>query len=63
MKSKNKANQYEYIDGKRWGLVSIPLHKTKTSAGQRADRYRKSGFNARVLKIDAGKYAVYTRKK
>ena len=58
-----KANQYEYIDGKRWGLVSIPLHKTKSSASLRADRYRKKGFNARVLKIDAGKYAVYSRRK
>jgi hypothetical protein len=60
---KIKANQYEYIDGKRYGLASIPLHKTKTSATQRADRYRKAGFNARIIKIDAGKYAVYTRKK
>jgi len=45
-----KANQYEYIDGKRYGLVSIPLHKTKSSA-------------RRVMKIDAGKYAVYSRSK
>ena len=61
--TKKKANQQEYINGERWGLVSIPLHKTRSSANARADRHRKAGWNARVLKIDTGRYAVYTRRK
>ena len=62
-KEKKKANLRIYINNKRYGLVSIPLHKTKKSANERAERYRKKGFNARVIKIDVGRYAVYSRRK
>ena len=58
-----KVSQIEIFEGKRFGLVSIPLHKTKTSANERAERYRKKGFNARVVKIEPGRYAVYSRRK
>lgn len=58
-----KANMVEYFNGKRYGIVSIPLHKTKLAANQRATRYRAAGRLARVLKIDKGKYAVYSREK
>jgi len=50
-----------YIDGVLYGLVSIPLHKTKTSAEERAKRYRQRGISARIIKIAPAKYAVYAK--
>jgi hypothetical protein len=57
-----KAPQRKTFDGKIFGLVSIPLHKTKKSSEERAERYRAKGFNARVTKYPKG-YAVYVARK
>ena len=56
------VNQRKNINGKIYNLVSIPLNKNKSSANKRAERYRNRGFKARVIKIEAGRYAVYTRR-
>jgi len=57
-----KAPQRKVFDGEVYGLVSIPLHKTKKSALQRAGRYRKAGNLARISKFSKG-YAVYSKKR
>ena len=57
-----KAPQRKIFNGERYGLVSIPLHKTKKSALERASRYRKAGNLVRVEKYTKG-YAVYSKKK
>ncbi len=52
--------QRKIFDGERYGLVSIPLHKTKKSALARAGRYKKKGHNVRIKKYSTG-YAVYSK--
>jgi len=54
------APNIKIINGKRYGLVSIPLNKTKKSAEERAERYRKKSGSARVIKYPKG-YAVYSK--